>query len=130
MAVAAARWLLLIHQIPPRPSYFRVKVWRRLQRLGAVAIKNSVYVLPRADDAHEALQWILREIVEGDGDASIVEARFVNGLTDEQVEALFHAARDADYASLAEDAQAVLGRLPPRRALRDEERQAVAGETA
>src|SRR6266566_3170768 len=35
------RWLLLIHQLPPKPDYFRVKVWRRLQRIGAVAIKNS-----------------------------------------------------------------------------------------
>src|SRR5436189_246285 len=44
---AATRWVLLIHQIPPKPDYFRVKVGRRLQRLGAVAIKNSAYVLPR-----------------------------------------------------------------------------------
>ena len=42
-----ARWLLLIHQIPPKPNYLRVKIWRRLQRVGAVAIKNSVYALPR-----------------------------------------------------------------------------------
>ena len=31
------QWLLLIHQIPPKPNYFRVKIWRRLQKLGAVA---------------------------------------------------------------------------------------------
>ena len=37
-----SRWLLLIHQIPPKPDYLRVKIWRRLQRVGAVAIKNSV----------------------------------------------------------------------------------------
>src|SRR5262249_18308466 len=30
---AAASWLLLIHQIPPRPNYFRVRIGRRLQRL-------------------------------------------------------------------------------------------------
>lgn len=30
-------WLLLLHQIPPKPNSFRVKIWRRLQRLGAVA---------------------------------------------------------------------------------------------
>ena len=42
----AGGWLLLIHQIPPKPNYFRVKIWRRLQKLGAVAIKNSVYALP------------------------------------------------------------------------------------
>jgi DNA-binding transcriptional regulator PaaX len=46
------RWLLLIHQIPPKPGYLRVKAWRRLQRLGAVALKNSVYVLPKSEQAH------------------------------------------------------------------------------
>ncbi len=43
---ATGRWLLLFHQIPPKPDYFRVKVWRRLQRIGAVPVKNSVWVLP------------------------------------------------------------------------------------
>jgi DNA-binding transcriptional regulator PaaX len=51
------RWLLLIHQIPPKPSYLRVKIWRRLQRLGAVAIKNSVYALPKNDQSQEDFQW-------------------------------------------------------------------------
>ena len=59
------RWLLLIHQLPPKPHYFRVKIWRRLQRLGAVAIKNSVYVLPKNDQTQEDFQWVVREIIEG-----------------------------------------------------------------
>ena len=41
-------WLLLVHQIPPKPDYLRVKVRRRLQRIGALPLKNSVYVLPDA----------------------------------------------------------------------------------
>jgi hypothetical protein len=99
------KWLLLIHSIPPSPNYLRVKIGRRLQRLGAVAIKNSVYALPRNDDTHEDFQWVAREIVEGKGEASIVEARFADGLSDAQVEALFQAAREADYAALTEDVQ-------------------------
>lgn len=95
------RWLLLIHQIPPKPGYLRVKVWRQLQRLGAVAVKNSIYVLPKGDDAYEDLQWVLREITAGGGDGSICEARFIDGLADDQLEAIFHAARDADYAEIA-----------------------------
>src|SRR5215468_7226933 len=93
------RWLLLIHHIPPKPNYLRVKIGRRLQRLGAVAIKNSVYALPSGDQAQEDLQWVLREIVESGGDGSICESRFVDGLSDGQVEALFNAARDAEYAA-------------------------------
>ncbi len=103
-----APWLLLIHQIPPKPNYLRVKVWRRLQRLGAVAVKNSVYVLPRSDQAQEDFQWVAREIAERGGDASICEARFVEGLSDGHVEAMFHAARDLDYAQVAEAARRLL----------------------
>jgi hypothetical protein len=83
-----ARWLLLIHHLPGKPDYLRVKVRRRLARLGAVPLKNSVYVLPDSDSAREDFQWLLREIVEDGGDGSICEARFVEGLSDEQVEAL------------------------------------------
>src|SRR3984957_7667871 len=113
------RWLLLIHQIPPKPDYFRVKIWRRLQRVGAVAIKNSVYVLPKSDQTLEDFQWILREIVEGGGDASLCEAGFVEGLSDGQIEALFRAARDADYASIADEARELGKKLHPRRADED-----------
>lgn len=101
------RWLLLIHQIPPKPGYLRVNAWRQLQRLGAIAVKSSIYVLPKSDDAYEDLQWVLREIVAGGGDGSICEARFIDGLADDQLEAMFHAARDADYAEIA----AVITRL-------------------
>jgi hypothetical protein len=99
------RWLLLIHQIPPKPDYFRVKIWRRLQRVGAAAIKNSVYVLPKSDQSLEDFQWTVREITEGGGDAWICEAAFVEGIANEQIEALFRAARDADYAAIIEEAK-------------------------
>jgi hypothetical protein len=94
------RWLLLIHQLPPKPDYFRVKIWRRLQRIGAVAIKNSVYLLPYTDQASEDFQWLRRDIVSGGGEASVCQAAFVDGLSDGQIEALFRAQRDAEYAEL------------------------------
>jgi len=111
------RWLLLIHQIPPRPSYLRAKIGRRLAGVGAVAVKGSVYVLPRSDQALEDLQWVRREIVAGRGDASVLEARFVEGLEDPALEALFNSARESDYAELARDAkrlQAAVARLGKR----------------
>ena len=105
MQDSEGRWLLLIHQIPPKPDYFRVKIWRRLQRLGAVAIKNSVYALPKNDQTQEDFQWVLREIVEGGGEASLCEARFVEGLSDVQVEGLFQTARGVEYGQVAEEAR-------------------------
>src|SRR5262249_54741952 len=107
----APRWLLLIHQIPPKPDYLRVKIWRRLQRIGAVPIKNSVYVLPQGESTREDFEWVVREIVAQGGDASVCEARFVDGLSDEHIEALFHAARDPEYAEVAETARRLTDEL-------------------
>src|SRR5688500_18311720 len=36
-----APWLLLIHQVPAKPDYLRVKIRRRLHRIGATALKSS-----------------------------------------------------------------------------------------
>jgi hypothetical protein len=105
------KWLLLIHQIPPKPNYFRVKIGRRLQRLGAAPIKNSVYVLPRSEQSYEDFEWVVREIVEGGGEASVCEARFVEGLSDSEVEALFNSAREADYLELAGGARRLRSEL-------------------
>ncbi|MEI9889948.1 MAG: hypothetical protein WDN45_04280 [Caulobacteraceae bacterium] len=51
-------WLLLIHQLPAKPAYLRVKAWRRMQALGAVALKGSVYALPHSEGAQEDLEWV------------------------------------------------------------------------
>ena len=121
-ASSGQRWLLLIHQIPPKPDYFRVKIGRRLARVGAVAIKNSVYVLPATEQAMEDFQWILREIVDGDGEASICRSTFVDGLTDGEIEGFFHEARSRDYDEITADARAVLKTVPAGRKFTPEQR--------
>ena len=99
------RWLLLIHQLPSKPAYFRVKIWRRLQGIGAVAVKSTVYALPANAEMQEDFEWLLKEIVAGGGEAMMCEARLVDGLSDAQVRALFDVARDADYAEIIKDAR-------------------------
>ncbi|HXH63172.1 MAG TPA: chromate resistance protein ChrB domain-containing protein [Gemmatimonadales bacterium] len=92
-APASGRWLLLFHQIPPKPDYVRVKVWRRLQRLGAVPVKNAVWVLPYSEQALEDFRWLLEEIVAGGGVASLCRGEFVDGLRVRDIEALFRRRR-------------------------------------
>jgi hypothetical protein len=120
-ATQETSWLLLIHQIPPKPDYLRVKIGRRLQRIGAVPVKNSVYVLPDRPQSLEDFQWVRAEIIDGGGDASICQANFVDGLTNSQLEHVFQSARDADYADLADSAREVWSAL--RRRDRDAGRQ-------
>ena len=68
------RWLLLIHQLPAKPAYARVKVWRRLQALGAVTVKGAVYALPANAETREDFAWLAKEIVESGGEAIVCEA--------------------------------------------------------
>ena len=111
------RWLLLIHQLPPRPAYVRVRIGRRLAALGAVALKNTVYALPRSETANEDLAWVRREITEAGGEAIVVGATLIDGLGDDDVEALFDAARAADYERIAERAAKLETALRRRRSL-------------
>lgn len=100
-APEGARWLLLIHQLPAKPAYARVKIWRRLKGLGAVTVKNSVYALPANAETREDFAWLVGEISELGGEGFVCEAVLVDGLSDGEVEALFSAARDEDYAEVA-----------------------------
>jgi hypothetical protein len=84
----SGRWLLFIHQLPPKPDYLRVKTRRRLRRLGAVAIKQTVYALPNTDEALEDLQWLRREIEAEGGSVVIALAELIEGLTDGELNAM------------------------------------------
>ncbi len=112
---AGSRWLLLTHQLPPHPAYLRVKVWRRLQSIGAVAIKKSVYVLPYSDDALEDFLWTAKEIEAGKGEALVCEARMLQGATDGRLRAQFDAAREADYTALVEEGKGAKKLVAKRR---------------
>ena len=98
---SGSRWLLLIHQIPPKPDYFRVKVRRRLHQLGAIPIKSSVYALPVSEQTREDFEWLAREIAGEGGETAVCEASFVAGLGDDEIRAMFQAERDAEYAEVA-----------------------------
>ncbi len=97
------RWYLLIHQIPPRPLYLRAKIRTRLSRVGAVALKNSVYLLPRNSESLEDFQWIAQEIVAGGGEAYVAEAAFTGRPSDRDLERLFRDARDRDYSEFVDE---------------------------
>jgi hypothetical protein len=118
------RWWLLIHQLPSEPAYLRVKIGRRLAGIGAVPLKNSVYVLPRSEATAEDFQWVRREIVEGGGEATVAEAELVDGLSDAEVEAKFREASDAEYAKLARESRELGALVKPKRprSLTEEER--------
>lgn len=109
-------WLVLVHQIPPKPAYLRVKIGRRLARIGSVPLKNSVYLLPARDPCQEDFQWVLREIRDCGGDATLLRAQFVEGLSTPQLRALFNAEREQEYAELLAQTRTLEARLATEKA--------------
>lgn len=106
-------WLALLHQLPAKPPYLRVKIWRRLQAIGAVPLKNAVHVLPRREGTEAAFRELLAEIISSGGEAVLIDARLIEGQSDAELRGLFDAARDADYDELAQSTRALLDTGPP-----------------
>jgi len=104
-------WILLIHQLPPKPTNLRVRIWRKLHKLGAVAIKNSIYVLPATEKSHEDFQWLKQEIESAGGEASVFSAASVEGATDQEIIAAFRKARDEEFAVIAAEFDGLTGAI-------------------
>src|SRR3546814_2452241 len=81
-------WLLLIPQLPAKPAYLRVKVWRRLQAIGAAPLKNAVHALPNREDTRALFEELHREITENGGEALILEARLEIGRAHAELQSL------------------------------------------
>jgi ChrB-like protein len=112
---AGARWVLFMPTIPAKPASVRVKIWRRLQAIGAVGLRGSVYALPNREECVEVFEWVSRELHELGGQASICEGRFLDDSTDDDIERRFIEARHADYAEIAAAARQLAKRLDTER---------------
>jgi hypothetical protein len=110
-----ARWVLFMPTIPAKPASVRVKIWRRLQAIGAIGLRGSVYALPNREECVEVFEWVSRELRELGGQASICEGRFLDASTDDDIERRFIDARNADYAEVADAAKQLAKKLDAKR---------------
>lgn len=105
------RWLLFVHQLPSTPSNLRVRTWRRLQQLGALPVKQAVYVLPDTPSAREDFEWLKTEIRSAGGDASVFAADHVDSWSDDALVEEFRRARQEAYGEIAGEIERVLRRV-------------------
>ena len=115
VAPAGARWIMFMPTIPAKPASVRVKIWRRLQAMGAVNIRGAVYVLPNRDECVESFEWLGRQLVGLGGQASLCEGRFVDATTDDDITRRFVEARNADYDDVEKAAKALATKLKAKR---------------
>jgi hypothetical protein len=97
-----------VHQLPSEPSNIRVRVWRRLQQLGALVVKQAVYVLPDSAEAREDFEWLKTEIEGAGGQAAVFTAHHVDSHSDPRLVEEFRRARQGDYTQLAQELEKLL----------------------
>jgi ChrB-like protein len=90
-------WLILHYKLPAQPSALRVYVWRKLKKLGAVFLNDSVWVLPDTSRAAEQMQWLSTEIQEMQGDVNLWRSNLIMGKPEESLVAEFTEQVDKEY---------------------------------
>jgi hypothetical protein len=95
-------WLLLLVRLPATHSAERVAIWRKLKKSGAIQIQTSTYVLPDDPPRYETFQWLTQHIRDAGGDATLIRAKEIEGLSNERLKELFNAGRSKEYTVLRE----------------------------
>jgi hypothetical protein len=113
-APVAHRWLVFVHQLPSQPSNARVKTWRRLQQIGAVAVKNAVHVLPNTPQAGEDFEWLRTEVLALGGQATIFDASSISGVEEKHIIKQFRRAQTAEYVKLNKAIRALSAKVGKR----------------
>jgi len=96
-------WAAFTYSLPAKSgSSARVALWRRLRRFGAISPAGGLHLLPANDEGIEAFNWLAGEVHQAGGEALTFRVGRFEGLSDEQIIAMFNTARRAEYAELSE----------------------------
>src|SRR5437667_5493811 len=105
------RWLTLLTSLPRTPTRHRVGVWHKLQRMGAVRLGNTGWILPETPETTELFQWLIQEIQSIRGEATLLRVDRIETMTDEEIASLFHKARGVEYQAVVQGCRDILRQL-------------------
>jgi uncharacterized protein YdbL (DUF1318 family) len=106
-----ANWLVLLAQLPSKPSSARVALWRRMRAVGATPVVNGAWMLPDTA-ANESFFEQSREGIVGRGGTGFVLR--VSGSSPESnksIVRLFRSDRSHEYDEFAERCTAFLNEI-------------------
>jgi hypothetical protein len=92
--------MLLVYNLPNKPTAGRVFVWRKLKQLGAMLLHDAVWVLPATPHTREQFRWLASEIEELKGDATVWECQQTLEADEERLVAQFARAVDLAYRQI------------------------------
>src|SRR5260370_39901355 len=100
-----APWLLLVFSLPSNRASERVRIWRKLQKYGTLALRNSGYVLPNTQVNQERLEWLATAIRGFKGEASVLEVLAIDDPPSDRLKERFREERKPDYTALIQEVQ-------------------------
>jgi hypothetical protein len=99
-------WVLLAYRLPREPSTPRTAVWRKLRRLGAAQVLDSLAALPLDARNREQLEWLADEVVEAGGEATLWVGELGSATQERELASRMAEAVAADYRALIEQVTA------------------------
>jgi hypothetical protein len=104
-------WLVLLAQLPSKPSSPRVALWRRMRAVGATAVVNGAWMLP-STNAHEDLFEQSREgVIRRGGTGFVLRVSGSSPESNESIVRLFQSDRSREYSEFAERCAAFLNEI-------------------
>jgi hypothetical protein len=104
-------WLVLLAQLPSKPSSARVAMWRRMRAAGATPVGNGAWMLPHTT-AHEDFFEQSREGVVGRGGTGfLLRVSGSSPESNESIVRLFQSDRSREYDEFAERCAAFLNEI-------------------
>lgn len=97
-------WIVINYTLPREPSRVRVSLWRRLKKIGAVNIQQSMWILPLTDENYDLLNEIKNEVSQNNGEAFVMKSS-VDEDGKKNIIERFNAARDEEYGELLEQCE-------------------------
>ena len=80
-------------------------IWRKLQKYGTLALRNSGYVLPNTPGNQERLEWLATAIRGFKGEASVLQVQAIDDLPSDVLKEQFREEPKPDYMALIREVQ-------------------------
>jgi hypothetical protein len=104
-------WLMLLTQLPSKPSIVRVALWRHMRAAGATAMVNRAWALPCSVPYTEFFEPSRESIIGQGGIGFVLRVSASSQETNEAIVRLFRADRAREYDEFAERCTAFLNEI-------------------
>ena len=106
-----AGWLVLLAQLPSKPSSARVALWRRMRAAGATAMVNGAWMLPHTPGHENFFEQSCKDVIRRGGTGFVLRVSGSSAESNESIMRLFQSDRSREYGEFAERCAAFIDEI-------------------